>query len=250
MAATTDQIVEQADVYEGYLSGHYQRVMDPRHRARKIAFIRHNYECFLPPDRTARILEIGPGFGELIEWLTGEMGYTNVRAMDVSQEVVDHCNSLLPNCAIHVEDPETELRQHPESYDCIFMLHVLEHVPKEQIIPLLQALHRALVPLGRLIIEVPNMGNPFTGLNMRYADFTHEVGFTDLSLHFVLQKAGFREVQMQDATLANDRPSRPIQYLVHRLARCWVYLVYRSWAIRPPAITAPMLSVCATKQAL
>jgi len=74
------------------------------------------------------------------------------------------------------------------------MFHVIEHVAKRQAVPFLNAVRKALAPGGVLLLETPNMANPFLGLTFRYADFTHEVGYTETSIHYVLQAAGFHDI--------------------------------------------------------
>ena len=82
---------------------------------------------------------------------------------------------------------------------CVVMLHVLEHVPKSETIRLLTAIRRSLAVGGRLLVEVPNMGDPLNGTYFRYGDFTHEVGFPEESLRYVLTQAGFREVEFLES---------------------------------------------------
>jgi hypothetical protein len=77
------------------------------------------------------------------------------------------------------------------------LLHVLEHVEKPRAIAFLNAVRTALKPGGRLVIEVPNMGNPLVGLTCRYADFTHEIGFTGSSLSQLLRLADFENVNVR-----------------------------------------------------
>lgn len=173
--------------------------------------MRANYLKLLPEDRAARILEIGPGMGELLHLLTKERGYTNVGAIDVSPEVVQHCSELYCPTSC-VADSVDFLEKHREQFELVFMLHVLEHVSKAEIVPLVRAIHSALRPGGKLIIEVPNMANPIIGLTARYADFTHEVGFTASSLHQVLSLGGFTEAQVIPSRIPLTSVARVVQY--------------------------------------
>jgi hypothetical protein len=70
---------------------------------------------------------------------------------------------------------------------------VLEHIPKPDIVPTLEALRVALTTGGTLLVKVPNAANAF-GLVARYLDFTHEIAFTEHSLRQVLVAAGFGTV--------------------------------------------------------
>jgi hypothetical protein len=123
----------------------------------------------------------------------------------------------------------------------------LEHIPKEETIVVLKAIYAALSPSGRLIIEVPNMANPLIGLNVRYADFTHEVGFTELSLQHVLKVAGFKKLHLFESRLSPDRWSRPIQNMIQRGIKSGLGIVYRAYGLRRPSIVGRALCGVAFK---
>ncbi len=69
------------------------------------------------------------------------------------------------------------------------MSDVVEHLPREQVLPVLVAAGQRLAPDGRLVLRVPNLSNPLN-LRTRYVDFTHQVGFWQESLGQVLRIAG------------------------------------------------------------
>jgi 2-polyprenyl-3-methyl-5-hydroxy-6-metoxy-1,4-benzoquinol methylase len=201
----------------------------------------------LPDALDAHILEIGPGYGELIELLVRDLKYNHVQAIDLSQEVVDYCNTIVPGSTTPVEDTASFLATHIGEFDCIFLLHVLEHIPKPDIIPLLRSLQAALTPGGNVIVEVPNMANPFTGLFMRYADFTHEVGFTQLSLEYVLRKANFSYVAIGEIKLPLDCFTRLLQFAVQIPIKYLVSLIYKAYRIPGRSIFSSSLYAMAVK---
>lgn len=239
---------EQPALFDEYLTRHLSHVTDPfQFRERTKAHFAYNYLALLPRNKNASILEIGPGFGEWLELLVKEQGYTDVQAIDVSSEVVNFCNNILPGSTRVVQDTQAFLEQRPESFDAILMFHVLEHIPKSQTLGLLTSLHQALKPTGKLLIEVPNMANPFTGLNYRFADFTHEVGFTEMSLQYVLQSAHFREISMSGPRLLKDHYMRMPQSLMRIIVDMMITIIYRAYATRRPRIISPILSALAIK---
>ena len=61
--------------------------------------------------------------------------------------------------------------------DVIIMSHVLEHFPKDNIIPTLKKAYNILNPNGKLIVSVPNAQSN-TGSYWAYEDFTHSTLFT------------------------------------------------------------------------
>jgi hypothetical protein len=98
------------------------------------------------------------------------------------------------------------------------MFHVLEHIPKAETINLLSKIYDSLDNSGVLIIEVPNMANPVTGINLRYTDFTHEIGFTDVSLRYVLQRAGFSNISVFSTKVPIVSISRFLQTILQAIS--------------------------------
>lgn len=87
----------------------------------------------------------------------------------------------------------------PGSYDCITVMHVLEHVYSPAIF--LKCCQIALESGGLLIIEVPNFGS-FASRKLKehwlplYPD-THLYQFTQSTLSTYLAKSGFKVIQVQ-----------------------------------------------------
>jgi len=224
------------DDRDAYLSSYFgtERHAE-RDEVRRIGGFVHNFADMLP-ERGAVCLEIGPGKGEILHWLV-QRGY-QVRGVDVSSEVVDFCNRSLPGCVEHASDTEEWLNSHPAEYDVVLMLHVLEHIPKRHVVSMLCAIRKALRPGGRLLIEVPNMGNPLVGLNMRYADWTHEVGFTVESLRYVVLAAGFPGVVVRPIELPPDRWYRFLQKAAQRMLALALRIVGLAVGVRSPSVIA------------
>lgn len=236
-------------LFENYLTRYLSQVGGQGDsRTRRKVVLSYNYKRLLPDSLDARILEIGPGYGELLELLVRDLGYGNVQAIDLSQEVVNYCNAVVPGSTTWVEDTASFLTTHLRGFDCICFMHVLEHIPKPDIIPLLCSLQGALAPGGKLIVEVPNMANPFTGLFMRYSDFTHEVGFTQLSLEYVLKKACFSCVAVCEVRLPLDRFTRLLQFAVQIPIKYLVSLIYKAYRIPVGLILSSSLYAVAVKQ--
>ena len=202
---------KSSELYHHYLSHHFGLGASSASRRRRIDSLACNYGNHLPDHRGAQILEIGPGLGELLEYLCHNRGYTAVSAIDLSAEVAERCNLVVPGSTEVVRDSVAFLESNAGRFELIFAFHLLEHIPKPEIVRFLQAIRAALAPGGRVFIEVPNMANPLVGLNIRYADFTHEVGFTESSLSFALRSAGFSEVSVFGIRIARNSVSKIIQ---------------------------------------
>lgn len=165
----------------------------------------------LPRDRSATILDVGSGQGELLRQLR-DAGYSNVEGIDVSPEQVAIARrqglpvtqgSLLPF-----------LSERKGQADAICAVDVLEHFKKHEILELLDVMAAALVPGGILVAQVPNGESPFAG-RYRYGDFTHSVAFTQRSVAQIANVSGFSSVEVF--------PTEPVPHGVASTVRLCVW---------------------------
>jgi 2-polyprenyl-3-methyl-5-hydroxy-6-metoxy-1,4-benzoquinol methylase len=234
-----------AGEYDQYLSKYYSH--DTARLEWNAATTLDRHGSHFPSDKAATILEIGPGTGALIGCLGSRCGYQNVRAIDISPEVVNACNRILPGSTELVADSAEYLEKHATEFDLVLMMHTLEHIPKEQVLPLLRAIHGALRPGGKLVVEVPNCEHPIVGTRNRYADFTHTVGFTDLSLRFVMQNSGFSAVSIYGCKVPRKSAGRFVQRTVQDTIEFVLGLMVRAYRPGDPLILSSLLGACATK---
>lgn len=99
----------------------------------------------------------------------------------------------------------------------IFLLQVLEHIPKTDVVDFLKALRNSLCEDGGIIIEVPNISNNIVGVNFFFSDFTHEVAYTDMSLRYVLNMAGFTEINIYNLKVPIISFKRLIQAFLQKI---------------------------------
>ncbi|MEK7555437.1 MAG: class I SAM-dependent methyltransferase [Patescibacteria group bacterium] len=142
---------------------------------------------FLPKDKNAKILDFGCGNGGFVYWLQ-KIGYQNVEGIDASGEQVEVAKKLGIKNIYQLKDIDAV-----DKYDIVFMKDVLEHFNKDEIMALLEKIHKALKDRGVLIIQTPNAESPFSG-RLRYGDFTHEISFTESSVRQALLVSGFKNV--------------------------------------------------------
>lgn len=152
------------------------------------------------PAKAARILDFGCGFGQTSLALH-KAGY-QVEGLDISPPAIAHCRSVGLIC--HDGRDEGFIPSHEGLYDFVVMSHVVEHFPKDEIIPLLSRIKTLLKPRGGLIVMVPNAQSN-TGAYWAYEDFTHYTMFTSGSLYYVLRAAGFGEVVFLDPDCLEGR---------------------------------------------
>lgn len=150
----------------------------------------------LPASRAEKILDIGCGFGQTLNALKKE-GYSQLKGIELLQVAVDYCKSTLQLDVIQTSDIIAYSQLNQSTFDCIIMSHVLEHLPKDTIIPTLTAIRKMLTSKGKLIVMVPNGQSPNHSYWM-WEDFTHELLFTAGSLTYVLKSAGFQTITFLD----------------------------------------------------
>jgi 2-polyprenyl-3-methyl-5-hydroxy-6-metoxy-1,4-benzoquinol methylase len=146
------------------------------------------YDC-LPEDKQAKILDLGCGDGKFLFFLQ-QKDYQKIEGLELSSQQAKEARRKL-KCPIHVVDNTISfLDEKLNAYHMITMNDVLEHVPKNDTVRFLKAVHNAILPGGIAVINVPQISG-FTSMFCRYNDFTHETIFTEMSLKQVLSLAGF-----------------------------------------------------------
>ena len=150
-------------------------------------YAKNNYLFFLKgrEKSSSRILEIGCNKGYLL-YVLSEFGYQNLSGIDLSDDDIIVAKKMNPNSHIECIDAFSYLQDISNTFDVIILKAVLEHVPKEDIFPLLNLIHNSLKSGGIVIIDVPNMDWLFAS-HERYMDYTHETGFTRESIAQILR---------------------------------------------------------------
>ena len=158
----------------------------------KVKEIEVNYRKFFPQNKEEFVLDIGIGNGEMLSCMR-DWGYTNYNGIDISPSTVNACKARNLNCQL-VGDTNKFLLENQNKFAVISLLHVIEHISKEDIIELISNCRKALKKGGVLIIETPNMAS-YDNTFMRYNDFTHVTGYTSASLAQMLNICGFWQIK-------------------------------------------------------
>ena len=170
-----------------------------------------------PQDRNAAILDLGCGSGALIH-LARQAGYRNIWGVDISPEQVAAAKKL---CIEGIEESDimVTLDKEPDgALDCLIAFDLIEHFNRNELIPLIDAVHRVLRSEGRWIIHTANAESPF-GMRSRYGDITHELAFTRTSLSQLLLSSGFFRVDCYE--------DQPVPHGVKSAARWFLWAVIR-----------------------
>jgi len=160
----------------GYLK-HIQKLGNRVAFGRRVEYLKYNYSLPLKNlNSSQRVLEIGPGAGELLKILN-DKGFTNIDIIDNDESVLKYCQKKYRiNKTIFSKnlDLSTALKG---SYDLIVLTQVFEHIPKSSYQNWIRCMYHSLNSDGQIIITVPNGANPLSGTE-RYGDLQHENMFT------------------------------------------------------------------------
>ena len=205
-------------IYDNYVSG-FQGVKGapPPSSSRRWAMAYRTYlHGWLPSEKTARILDVGCGSGNLLRHFK-TLGYQNLHGVDISPEQVALARQGIPGV---VEGNVFDyLDSASGQSDLIIGLDLVEHFNKDEVLRFLSACHKALRPGGRIILQTPNAESPWA-CSVRYGDFTHEVCFSPRLLARLLEMSGCRSIEAREAgPVARCGPSSAVRWLFWRLIR-------------------------------
>lgn len=172
----------------------------------------------VPIGKQIHIADLGCGHGALVYCLNA-LGYEHVEGIDVSSEQVSLAHRLGIN-DVQQGNLLNFIQSRKTTYDIIFLMDVLEHMTKQEVLDLLGMVREALRDDGRVILHVPNAEGIF-GMRVRYGDFTHELCFTPQSIRQVLLASGFDSVSVYE--------DKPLIHGVKSLVRSliWKFLTLR-----------------------
>jgi 2-polyprenyl-3-methyl-5-hydroxy-6-metoxy-1,4-benzoquinol methylase len=172
----------------------------------------------IPKD--AHILDYGCADGYML-WVLHTLGYRNLVGADISESVLRLARTRLANTSVELRNlTANALNEYVERFDVIIMHQVLEHIPREDVIPTLTHLRGLLKVDGLISIAVPNASA--IGATFNHArDFTHQVLYEEISLRQVLELSGLTEMEvvLHPPTLYFHprRPTRMLARLSNRL---------------------------------
>lgn len=139
------------------------------------------------------ILDVGCGRGEWLELLR-ESGYT-ARGIDINRVMVEECKTRELDAS--ESDVITYLQSLPDaSLGMVTGFHIIEHLPLELLIRLLNETVRVLKPGGLTIFETPNPQNILVGSNNFYIDPTHIKPLPSSLVEFLVEHIGFHPVKI------------------------------------------------------
>jgi SAM-dependent methyltransferase len=172
----------------------------------------------LPRDLSVPILEIGCGVGYAVAALQ-ELGFRNVEGIDADRgQIASATARELPVTHVPTSETLAFLAARERSYDAVIAIDVIEHIPIDVQLPVLQHIVAALKPGGTLICQVPNASSGISS-HYRYIDWTHCCSFTRFSLDFILDNAGLTDIRVIEA----DPPRCPrLPFILRKSVFQWL----------------------------
>jgi ubiquinone/menaquinone biosynthesis C-methylase UbiE len=137
---------------------------------------------------SAPVLDLGCGRGEWLELLADH--HLASSGVDSNPAMIERCRAL----GIHatVGDALAHLRSLPDrSAGAVTSFHMVEHLPFETVLALLDEALRVLQSGGLLILETPNPQNVLVGCNTFWIDPTHRQPIPSQTLKFFVEGRGF-----------------------------------------------------------
>jgi SAM-dependent methyltransferase len=149
---------------------------------------------WLPPEKAARVLDLGCGNGRLLSALS-LAGYRDLLGVDCSPESVRLARAR--GFCVEQRDLGEFCRASHREFDLICAFDVIEHFTKSELVEVLRSIYDCMALGGVLLLQTPNAMSPWAG-QYRYGDFTHEVAFTPECLRNLLRMCGFREIEIRE----------------------------------------------------
>ena len=144
---------------------------------------------------TMPILDMGCGRGEWLELLQ-EVGMWG-QGVDRNRVLVEQCQRR--GLGVFESDVLTYLRSLPDaSLGVVTGFHIIEHLPLEMLIQVLDETVRVLRAGGVAIFETPNPRNVLVGSHTFYLDPTHRNPLPSAVMQFLAEVRGLCRVQILD----------------------------------------------------
>jgi cyclopropane fatty-acyl-phospholipid synthase-like methyltransferase len=154
----------------------------------------------------ARVLELGCGGGSPESRRLAQR--FTVTGVDISPRQIERARAAIPEAEFICAD-FTDLELPDESFDAVASFYVFNHVPRELLAPLLERVHRWLVPGGWLLSafgasDLPAWTGEWLGAETFFSGFPPEVNSQ------LVREAGFAIERDEIVTFAELEPAEGI----------------------------------------
>ena len=163
------------------------------------------YVSFFPKD--GPVLDLGCGRGEFLELL--EENGIKGSGVDLNGQMVDICLDKGLLCR-EGDILEALTAQADSSLGGIFSSQVIEHLPPAYLEKLIESCLHKLAPGGALILETVNPLSVFALVQVYYLDLSHHNPIHPQALKFLLETAGFDDVEIVFSSPLEDEKLKPL----------------------------------------
>ncbi|MBA4317328.1 MAG: hypothetical protein C0412_02905 [Flavobacterium sp.] len=200
--------MDRNNFFDSYLTNHYSNCEKTNFKKkvevlsllnRNLPLLNHNFEKLFrgSVSKKSNILDLGCGYGSFLYFLKSH-GYNNVYGVDISTEEIQLCKKMFGSYKLYCKDAFDFINNTNQKFEVIYLSHVLEHIEKDQLFDFLNGIRKILSKNGQLIMVVPNSAAYFNSAANRYGDYTHQTGFTDVSLKQVLMMTKYSKVTVKN----------------------------------------------------
>lgn len=141
-----------------------------------------------------RVLDLGCGRGEFLELLQARG--ISAAGIDSNSQMVEICLDKGLNC-LQGDILEKLAERENNSLEGIFSSQVIEHLSPSYLRKLLDLAYFKLAPGGIIILETLNPTSVFALVQIYFLDLSHQKPIHPLALKFLLEAAGFEEVEIR-----------------------------------------------------
>jgi len=138
------------------------------------------------------VVDLGCGRGEWLEVLKEES--IPAQGVDLNELMVAEAQNYGVD-ALYKDALEYLKSLDENSVGVVSGFHIVEHLPFEVLLEILDEAYRVLAPKGMVLFETPNPENIYVGSCSFYTDPTHINPIPPVTLEFLLYNRGFRELQ-------------------------------------------------------
>lgn len=167
------------------------------------------------PGPDARVLDIGCGDGELLATLR-DWGYHHLQGIDLSPAQVKLARSR--GLEVELGNALDLLKGADASIDAVFLMDVVEHIPRHEVIEFIASIGRCLKPGGVVIGQTPNGESREVG-TILWDDATHMWCYTPGAVRQCFHAAGKWAFEARESVVPPARPSWAIRWCYWQLKR-------------------------------
>jgi SAM-dependent methyltransferase len=164
--------------------------------------IKERFQIYLPILERAHlgsdkmpIVEVGSGRGEWLELL--QQGGLRARGVDLNRVMVQECERR-GLVAVEAEAVAYLSSLPASSVGAVTGFHIIEHLPFDLLVKLLDETVRVLKPGGAVIFETPNPANVLVGSHNFYLDPSHRNPLPSATMRFIAEARGLCRVEIMD----------------------------------------------------